>query len=65
MAVPFDTHRLITLVPIKPYDHVADIGCGDGKHSVRLAKHLFSGRVFALDVEESKYGKGTGSDQAV
>jgi ubiquinone/menaquinone biosynthesis C-methylase UbiE len=54
MAVPFDTHRLITLVPIKPYDHVADIGCGDGKHSVRLAKHLFSGRVFALDVEESK-----------
>ena len=65
MAVPFDTHRLITLVPIKPYDHVADIGCGDGKHSVRLAKHLFSGRVFALDVEESKLETGTGSDQAV
>jgi ubiquinone/menaquinone biosynthesis C-methylase UbiE len=54
MAVPFDTHRLITLVPIKPYDHIADIGCGGGKHSVPLAKYVFGGKVFALDVEEGK-----------
>ena len=36
MAVPFDSHRLICLVPIMPHHWVADIGCGAGKHTIPL-----------------------------
>ena len=47
-----DIHRLMSLIPILPYHHVADIGCGPGYFTVPLAKFLFHGKVFALDVQQ-------------
>ena len=47
-----DPHRLISLIPILPYHQVADIGCGPGYFTVPLAKFVFDGRVFALDVQQ-------------
>ena len=41
----FDTHRLISVIPILPHDHVADIGCGSGYFTVPLGKFLFDGKV--------------------
>ena len=54
MAAPFDSQRLLSLVPIMPHHWVADVGCGVGKHTVPLGKYLFSGKVFALDVDQEK-----------
>ena len=48
----FDALRLISLVPIQPYHNVADIGCGKGTNTVPLAKFLFDGKVYALDVQQ-------------
>ncbi len=44
---PFVT---ISFMPIDPYDHVADIGCGPGYFSIPLAKHLTYGKLYALDI---------------
>ena len=45
-----DSFRVIALMPIDPYDHVADIGCGPGYFAIPLAKHLINGKLFALDI---------------
>ena len=47
-----DTYRLISLIPILPHHHVADIGCGTGYFTVPLAKFVFDGKVYALDVRQ-------------
>ena len=47
-----DPHRLISLIPILPHHVVADIGCGPGYFTVPLAKYLFDGKVYALDVQQ-------------
>ena len=47
-----DPLRLISLIPIQPYHQVADIGCGPGFFTIPLAKYLFDGKVYALDVQE-------------
>jgi len=47
-----DTHRLLSLIPVMPYHVVADIGCGPGYFTIPLAKYLFDGKVFALDVQQ-------------
>ena len=44
-----DPFRIITLLPIDPYEHVADIGCGPGFFSIPLAKYLVHGKLYALD----------------
>ncbi len=49
----FDTHRLISVIPILPHDHVADIGCGSGYFTVPLGKFLFDGKVYALDRKQN------------
>ena len=41
---------IITFMPIDPYDHVADIGCGPGYFSIPLAKHLVYGKLYSLDI---------------
>jgi ubiquinone/menaquinone biosynthesis C-methylase UbiE len=47
-----DTHRLISVIPILPHHHVADIGCGSGYYTIPLGKYLFDGKVFALDDQQ-------------
>ena len=47
-----DTHRLLTVIPVQPHHVVADIGCGPGYFTVPLAKFLFDGKVYALDVQK-------------
>ena len=54
MSVPFDSLALISLLPILRHHRVADIGCGAGAHTTGLAKYLFLGKVFALDIEQEK-----------
>lgn len=43
--------RLIAALELRPTDVVADIGAGTGYLAVRLARHLKSGTVFAVDIE--------------
>ena len=47
-----DPFVVLTFMPIDPYDHVADIGCGPGYFSLPLAKHLVYGKLYALDVSD-------------
>ncbi len=43
--------RVIAALDLRPTDLVADIGAGTGYMAVRLARHLKSGTVFAVDLE--------------
>ncbi len=47
-----DPYELLTRLPIDPYHHVADVGCGPGYFSLPLAKYLSHGRLYALDVDD-------------
>ena len=47
-----DPYELLTRLPIDPYHHVADVGCGPGYFAVPLAKYLSHGRLYAIDVED-------------
>jgi len=44
-----DPLRLIAHLPIQPYHELADFRCGSGHLTIPLAKHLFSGKVYASD----------------
>ena len=46
-----DTQRILSLLPIRTYEVVADIGCGPGYFTIPLAKYLFDGKVYAVDVQ--------------
>ena len=47
-----DPDRLLSLLPLRPYQIVADIGCGPGYFSLPLAKYLYDGKLYAVDVQE-------------
>ena len=47
-----DPTQLLALVPIRPYQTVADIGCAHGYFTIPLAKYLFDGRVYAVDIQQ-------------
>lgn len=47
-----DPFELLTRIPIDPYHHVADVGCGPGYFSLPLAKYLSHGRLYAVDVDD-------------
>ena len=47
-----DPDRVISVLPIRPYHKVADIGCGPGFFTIPLAKYVSQGRLYALDVQE-------------
>ena len=47
-----DAHRVLSLVPILRYHAVADVGCGPGYFAIPLAKYLFDGKVYALDIQQ-------------
>jgi cyclopropane fatty-acyl-phospholipid synthase-like methyltransferase len=45
--------QIITALSLRPSDVVADIGAGTGYLSVRLAHHLATGTIYAVDAEKS------------
>ena len=47
-----DTNGLVSLVPIRPYHVVADIACGTGYFTIPLGKHVFDGKVYAIDAQQ-------------
>ncbi len=47
-----DVPRILSLLSLRPYLTVADIGCGPGLFTIPLAKSLWDGKVYAVDVEE-------------
>ena len=47
-----DILRIFSLLPLAPYQTVADIGCGPGFFTIPLAKALWDGKVYALDIQE-------------
>ena len=49
---PLDTYRVMSLIPILRHHVVADIGCGPGHFTVPLAKHVYAGKVFAIDSQK-------------
>ena len=40
------------LLPMRVYQHIADIGCGPGYFSIPLAKYAFDGKIYAVDVQQ-------------
>lgn len=46
--------ELIAHLRLKPNSSVADIGCHEGYMTIKLAAMVRSGRVYAVDVEQSK-----------
>ena len=49
---PMDTYRVLSLVPILRHHIVVDVGCGPGRFTVPLAKHVYAGKVFAIDSQK-------------
>ncbi len=47
-----DPLRLLSLLPMLPYQQIADVGCGPGFFTVPLGKYLFDGKVYALDIQQ-------------
>tara|TARA_Y100001934_G_scaffold129113_1_gene156742 strand:+ start:11409 stop:11975 length:567 start_codon:yes stop_codon:yes gene_type:complete len=44
-----DIYHIISLLPIMPYQELADVQCGEGDLSVPLGKSVYRGKVTALD----------------
>lgn len=47
-----DMYRLLSLIPILPHHVIADIGCGPGFFTVPLAKYLWDGKLYAVDIKQ-------------
>lgn len=43
--------KMIERMQLRSSDVVADIGCGTGYHSIRMARELPQGRVYAVDIQ--------------
>lgn len=56
--------RYFDRIEITPTDHVLDIGCGDGRHSRKIANVVSEGRVLGLDNSERmlEYARGLHAD---
>ncbi len=48
----YDPQSMIALVPIHHEQKVADIGSGPGWLSIPLAKYLYSGKCYAVDIQQ-------------
>ncbi|MGH2542988.1 MAG: class I SAM-dependent methyltransferase [Ardenticatenaceae bacterium] len=47
-----DSFRVLSLLPVLQYDRIADIGCGPGYFTIPFAKHLYDGRIYAIDIQQ-------------
>ena len=45
-----DPLRLIAQLPLHPYQILADYHCGAGHFTIPIAKHVFDGKVYAVDL---------------
>ncbi len=48
-----DVHRIMALLPLRPYTVMANIGDGAGVLAIPLAKFLWGGKVYAVDSQEA------------
>ena len=48
-----DPQRILAILPMLPYQFIADIGCSTGYFTVPFAKYVFSGRVYAVDEDQA------------
>lgn len=48
-----DPQRVLAILPMLPYQAIADIGCGAGYFTVPFAKYVFSGKVYAVDEDQA------------
>jgi ubiquinone/menaquinone biosynthesis C-methylase UbiE len=53
----YDPQSLIALVPIHTDQIVADVGSGPGWLSIPLAKYLYGGKLYAIDIQEGMLEK--------
>lgn len=53
----YDPQSLIALIPIHTDQTVADIGSGPGWLSIPLAKYLYGGKLYAVDIQEGMLEK--------
>ena len=53
----YDPQSLIALAPIHTDQVVADVGSGPGWLSIPLAKYLYGGKLYAVDVQEGMLEK--------
>ena len=47
-----DPFVILSFCPLNVHDTVADIGCGPGYFAIPLGKHVFDGKVYALDAQQ-------------
>lgn len=47
-----DPNLLIAEMPLRPFQIIADIGCGPGYFTVPFAKYLYDGKVYAVDIQQ-------------
>lgn len=47
-----DEYHILSLLPLRPYQNVAAMGCGPGFFTIPLAKALWGGKLYAVEDEE-------------
>ena len=47
-----DVYKLLRIFPILSHHTVADVGCGPGFFTIPMAKMVFDGKIYALDVQD-------------
>ena len=47
-----DVYKLLRIIPILSHHSVADVGCGPGFFTIPMAKMVFDGRIYALDIQD-------------
>ncbi len=47
-----DPQIVMTLLPLRVYQSIVDIGCGPGYFTIPLAKYAFDGKIHAVDVQQ-------------
>ena len=50
-----DALQIFSVLPLRPYTTVADVGCGPGLLTIPLAKAVWDGHVYAIDVDNNLY----------
>ena len=48
-----DPYRVMSIIPLIPYQVIADVGCDTGKFTIPLGKYVFNGKVHALDSDKA------------
>ncbi len=48
-----DPYRILSMIPLIPYQVIVDVGCGSGRFTIPLGKYVFNGRVHALDSDKA------------